>query len=166
MKNLLIILFTLCLFLSCEKQGQELSTPQNSSVNERRPDPLTGSVNQSVTYMTPTNWNVTWDTTSNCGATRMNWNAQSNAQHYYLLIQGIGNGSCNKQIVVNGITYYYPWTDSPVNSSSFFIGQVCGTLPNNNYNVIVLYYRFQNGSWKAYTSIPTVVPFGRAGWNC
>lgn len=158
MKNLFILLLTSFLFFSCEKQAQEI-TPVVTSVVERKPDPMTTGAQ--VTYTPSTNWNVQWDTTvigGNYPTTRITWDNQVGASMYYLLIEGTGNGSCPKQVVVNGITYYYPWTYSSTNQEVLLSGQICGTTSGNWYNMIVLYYKFQQGQWYAYTSLPINFP--------
>jgi len=153
LKHLTLIILSF-LLLSCEKQSETV-TPST----ERKPDPLT--TGGAVTYLPSTNWNVTWDTTAiggNYPTTKIQWDAQNGASLYYLLIEGTGNGSCSKTVVINGITYYYPWTSSPVTHEVLLSGQICGTQSGGWYNIIILHYRFQQGQWYGYSSLPLNFP--------
>lgn len=163
MKQILSLLL-FCLIISCtEKADIQPTVPQGT--NERKPDPLTGGANGTVLYQTPTDWNVVWDTTFDCGTTRLLWDNQG-ASLYYVMIQGSGNGSCSTTIQVSGVTYYYPHKSTPVNYTALHTGQICGTMALTPYNIIILYYKFQGGKWKAYTSLPVTIWFGRPGTQC
>lgn len=155
------LLFALALLISsCSEKDESIS-----STNSRKPDPIDGASGQ-IVYAAPTNWNVVSDTLTDCGSVFLNWTAQPGADRYYVLFEGTGNGSCSINVTISGITYFYPWTYTPVNYRALQIGSVCGTLPHSNYNIIILYYKFKQGKWNGYSSLPVAIRFNRAGWEC
>lgn len=154
-----LLLITLLLFISCSK------TEDPGNTNERKPDPIDGASGQ-VIYHSSANWNVTADTLTDCGTVFLNWNAQPGADRYYILFQGVGNGSCPYTATINNITYFYPHKFTPVNYTALHIGTICGTVAHQDYNIIILYYKFKQGKWNGYSSLPVPIRFNRAYWEC
>lgn len=155
MKNLILIL-TLA-FASCETQ-----TPNPSP--ERRADPMSGGNGQTIQYP-QSDFNITWDSTWNCSQTLLTW-TDFGADKYYILFEGTGNISCPNTYNVAGVTYYYPWTTyTDQNRIALLSGQICGTLPLHNYNIIVRYYKFRQGRWYEYNSLPVNVALGSNNCN-
>ena len=151
--NKIILFLVLTIIFSCQKSDFE-----NNSELLRKPDPMNGG-NQQVVIMPQTDFNISWDTTWNCSQTLLNWNNKG-SNKYYILFQGNGNGSCPNTFIVNGITYYYPWLNSTTNTRALLSGQICGTVPLNNYNIIIRYYTFSSGKWNEYNSLPVNIPLG------
>lgn len=151
--TLLIILF----LMSCTKD----ETQPN---NFRRADPMSGS-NQQVVVHPSVDFNITWDSTTYCGGTEIIWDDKG-ADMYYVLFEGSGNSSCSQTYLVDGVTYYYPWSDTDRNNIGLLSGQVCGCSPFSTYNIIVRYYEFSKGKWHEYNSLPVQMAFGIPGYQC
>jgi hypothetical protein len=112
-----------------------------------------------VVQMPSQDFNIQWDTTWNCAQTLLTWDNKS-VDKYYILFEGSGNGSCSSTYNVDGVTYYYPYLYADEPSRAIISGQICGTLPLNNYTIIIRYYQFKKGVWNEYNSTPVNIPLG------
>lgn len=157
-----LLLISLLLFYGCTKPDQ------SNTNNERKKDPIDGASGQ-IVYATPEDWNVIADTLTDCGSVFLNWDAQPWADRYYVLFEKDstnGSGSCPYIVTIDNVDYFYPHKFSPINYTALHIGTICGTLPQTDYNIIILYYEFYRGKWYGLSSLPIPIRFNRAYYQC